>query len=205
MSAASPAPPPAAPTSASPAIPTAGNRPWVLGPHRRRRRLGYNYQFANKWVVGVEGDIGGANVHGGRSAGTNVVSIAGITSAFFSLQDKTNWMATATGRLGYAWGRTLLYVKGGAAFEDGRHQRDLLQSDRRPRSASRILRQPGRRRVRQRSGFGTSSTRVGWTIGFGTEFDLGHNWSAKAEYDYISFGSHTALASDGTTIMTDRA
>ncbi len=55
------------------------------------------------------------------------------------------------------------------------------------------------------TGFGTSSTRVGWTIGYGTEFDLGKNWSAKAEYDYISFGSHTALASDGTTIMRDRA
>ena len=55
------------------------------------------------------------------------------------------------------------------------------------------------------TGFGTSSTRVGWTIGYGTEFDLGKNWSAKAEYDYISFGSHTALASDGTTIIRDRA
>ncbi len=28
-------------------------------------------------------------------------------------------MATVTGRVGYAWNRTLLYVKGGAAFEDG--------------------------------------------------------------------------------------
>ncbi len=55
------------------------------------------------------------------------------------------------------------------------------------------------------AGFSTSSTRVGWTIGYGTEFDLGKNWSAKAEYDYISFGSHTALASDGTTVMRDRA
>ena len=30
-------------------------------------------------------------------------------------------------------------------------------------------------------------TRVGWTIGYGAEFDLGKNWSAKAEYDYIIF------------------
>ena len=52
------------------------------------------------------------------------------------------------------------------------------------------------------TGFGTSSTRVGWTIGYGAEFDLGRNWSAKAEYDYLSFGRHTALASDGTTIMS---
>jgi len=50
-----------------------------------------------------------------------------------------------------------------------------------------------------------SYTRVGWTIGFGTEFDLGKNWSAKAEYDFLSFGRHTALASDGTTFLTDRS
>ena len=56
------------------------------------------------------------------------------------------------------------------------------------------------------SGFSTSSyTRVGWTIGYGTEFDLGNNWSAKAEYDYLSFGRHTAGATDGTTFLTDRS
>jgi opacity protein-like surface antigen len=38
-------------------------------------------------------------------------------------------------------------------------------------------------------------------LGFGTEFDLGHNWSAKAEYDYIAFGTRTGLASDGTTVL----
>ena len=48
-------------------------------------------------------------------------------------------------------------------------------------------------------------TRVGWTLGYGTEFDLGKNWSAKAEYDYLSFGRHTATASDGTTVLTDRS
>jgi opacity protein-like surface antigen len=48
-------------------------------------------------------------------------------------------------------------------------------------------------------------TRVGWTLGYGTEFDLGKNWSAKAEYDYLSFGRHTALATDGTTFLTDKS
>ena len=43
----------------------------------------------------------------------------------------------------------------------------------------------------------------GWMIGYGTEFDLGHNWSAKAEYDYIDFGSRTSLAWDGVTILRD--
>ncbi len=58
----------------------------------------------------------------------------------------------------------------------------------------------------RRPGFSTANyTRVGWTIGYGTEFDLGKNWSAKAEYDYLSFGRHTALATDGTTFLTDKS
>ena len=36
---------------------TATNRPWVFGPIGGLQ-AGYNYQFANNWVVGVEGDIG---------------------------------------------------------------------------------------------------------------------------------------------------
>lgn len=53
------------------------------------------------------------------------------------------------------------------------------------------------------NGFTASTDRVGWTIGYGVEFDLGRNSSAKAEYDYIDFGRKTTLASDGTTFMSD--
>jgi opacity protein-like surface antigen len=188
---------------AFPASPTATNRPWVLGPNVGLQ-AGYNYQFANNWVVGVEGDIAWADVHGGRSAGLDFNNL-GFNSAYFVLQDKTSWMATVTGRVGYTMGRTLYYVKGGAAFEDGRvsatcfnPQGGLLGVPNLCTNAAGVVFANG-------AGFGTSSTRVGWTIGYGTEFDLGKNWSAKAEYDYISFGSHTALASDGTTVMRDRA
>ena len=42
---------------AFPASPQATNRPWVFGPIGGIQ-LGYNYQFTNNWVLGVEGDIG---------------------------------------------------------------------------------------------------------------------------------------------------
>ena len=92
----------------------------------------------------------------------------------------------------------------GAAFEKGRVSA-TCSIRKAPRWPLRLSASIGGRRVCHGTGFGTSSTRVGWTVGYGAEFDLGENWSAKAEYDYISFGSHTALASDGTTIMRDRA
>ena len=46
--------------------------------------------------------------------------------------------------------------------------------------------------------FNTGGTRSGWLVGYGTD-DLGRNWSAKAEYDYIDLGSRT---SDGVTTGT---
>ena len=199
--------------------PTSGNRPWVAG-GLGGIELGYNHQFANNWVLGVEGDVGAANVRGGRTAGSanGLVPVvpnppggavsAGFSPAFFTVQDRTNWMATATARVGYSWGRTLFYGKGGAAFEDSSISVNCIFG---PAGSVGVgtslnpkfcLNQAGA----NTAGFSTPwNTRVGWTIGYGTEFDLGKNWSAKAEYDYLSFGRHTAVATDGTTFLTDKS
>jgi opacity protein-like surface antigen len=179
--------------------PTAGNKPRVFGPIGGAQ-VGYNWHLPNNWVLGVEGDIGAADIRGARTAGNQVFG-PGFNSAFWTVQDRTKWQATATGRVGYAWGRTLIYGKGGAAFEDSRVSATCHSQD------------PGNPCANQagavfadNGGFGKGSrTRVGWTVGYGTEFDLGKNWSAKAEYDYLSFGRHTAVASDNTTIMTDKS
>jgi opacity protein-like surface antigen len=196
--------------------PGQASRPWVFG-GLGGFELGYNYQFANSWVAGVEGDVGATNVHGARTAG----SLSGLTLTpafgapsgstttsfsplFFTAQDRTNWMATATARVGYAWGRTLYYVKGGAAFEDSTVSTACTYGPTAmiPLGPKLCLNQAGA----LTAGFSTpNTTRVGWTLGYGTEFDLGKNWSAKAEYDYLSFGRHTALATDGTTFLTDKS
>jgi opacity protein-like surface antigen len=194
-------------------FPTAGERPWVMG-GLGGVELGYNYQFANKFVVGVEGDVVATNLHGGRTSGASdgitpasIGTTVAFSPAFFTSTDKTNWMATATARLGYAWNRTLFYVKGGAAFEDSSTTVSCIYGP----TGSAVTASGFTRSCLNPAGVVTGAfstpwyTRTGWTIGYGTEFDLGKNWSAKAEYDYISFGSHTALASDGTTVMRDRA
>jgi opacity protein-like surface antigen len=193
---------------------TSGAKPWVFG-GLGGIEAGYNRQI-NNWVFGVEGDVGAANVRGGAAAGSsngqapltpypggNFSAPQVFSPALFTAQDQTNWMATATARVGYAMGRTLYYAKGGAAFEDGTVSASCVYG---PTGASGV---PGQNCVNQAGvatgGFGTATyTRIGWTLGFGTEFDLGHNWSAKTEYDYIAFGSHSALASDGTTVLTDK-
>ena len=94
-------------------------------------------------------------------------------------------------------------MKGGAAFEDSRVSATCFNPQGGLLNVPNLCTNQAGVVFANGTGFGTSSTRVGWTIGYGTEFDLGNNWSAKAEYDYISFGSHTALASDGTTTIRD--
>jgi len=177
----------------------AGNNPRVAGA-LGGGTIGYNYQFPSNWVIGVEGDLGATNLHGSRDC----TSLPGGPTIALDCQNQSNWMATAAARLGYSWGRTLYYVKGGGAWAD-----DTVNAscDFGPINGVILNGFPvGPCRTPAgvaTNGFSTSGHRSGWLLGYGTEFDLGHNWSAKAEYDYIDFGSRTALANDGVTLVRD--
>jgi opacity protein-like surface antigen len=169
-----------------------GNNPRVMGA-LGGFELGYNYQFANNWVVGIEGDIGATNLNGAKTCSNELNVLVALTC-----RDASNWIATLAGRLGYSWNRTLFYVKAGGAWADDRTSttcafgplNGLIGPCVNPTGVP-------------TSGFSSSGTRSGWLIGYGTEFDLGKNWSAKAEYDYIDFSSRTATMSDGVTVMRD--
>ena len=118
----------------------------------------------------------------------------------FSLncQNTSDWMATAAARAGYSWGRTLFYVKAGGAWSDDSVNVSCIFGPLNGRGQ--WLCCPCRNQLRRpTNGFSTSGNRSGWLLGYGTEFDLGKNWSAKAEYNYIDLGTRTALASDGAT------
>jgi opacity protein-like surface antigen len=179
-----------------------GTKPWVLG-GLGGIEAGYNYQFSNNWVLGVEGDVVATNLRGARTAGTaDGLPPPGFSPALYTAQDRTNWMATVTGRLGYSYERTLWYGKGGVAFEDSSTSVNCIFGP----TATLLAFNCRNQALAVSPGFSTANyTRVGWTVGFGSEFDLGKNWSAKAEYDYLSFGRHTALATDGTTFLTDKS
>ena len=190
----------------------AGNNPRVAGA-LGGIQAGFNYQAPNRIVIGVEGDVGAANLHGARSCGDDAGRdlIGGVIlvqsrfpAAYLNCESTANWMATAAARLGYAWGRTLYYVKGGGAItDDNVNVRCIfgpLNGVVTPGGSLGPCLNPA---FAVTNGFSTSGTRTGWLVGFGTEFDLGKGWSAKAEYDYIDFGSRTATATDGTTVLRD--
>ncbi|MBN9006940.1 MAG: porin family protein [Rhizobiales bacterium] len=62
-------------------------------------QIGYDYQFAPNWVMGLEANYSFLD-----------------TSSSFS----NRGLGSVTGRLGYTWGPALLYVKGGYGWADSR-------------------------------------------------------------------------------------
>lgn len=186
-----------------------GNNPRVMGA-LGGGEIGYNYQFANKWVLGVEGDLGATNLKGAKTCGTGTgldasgaVVPPGFNPSTLVCEHNVNWMATVAARAGYSWERTLFYLKAGGAWADDNVSTSCIYGPNNVGAAPNPLVNCINQAGKLTNGFSTGGTRSGWLLGFGTEFDLGHNWSAKAEYDYIDFGTRTALATDGTTTLRD--
>jgi opacity protein-like surface antigen len=195
--------------------PAQKERPWVAGA-LGGIEAGYNKQLPNNWVLGVEGDIVATNTHGAR----NLPPVAAPPGACglvpcpntaspntIEVGDRTNWIATLAGKVGYAYERTLYYVKAGVAFEDSKVSATCYDPIPGPAvplcaafsgSAPFV---PGL--AANHASVWTTQTRVGWTGGFGTEFDLGKGWSAKTELDFLDFGRHTALSSNGAVSLSD--
>jgi opacity protein-like surface antigen len=166
--------------------------------------IGYNYQIG-RYVLGVEGDIAGTNTKGGTACGPLVAGLltpSGEGSMFqMTCNAKADWLATATARLGYTWGRTLLYVKGGGAWTDEKFSATCnTASASPPISLGGVGFCTNPAGAFPSNGFTADTHRTGWVLGFGTEFAFTRNWSAKAETDYISFGDSNVTASDGSPL-----
>lgn len=142
--------------------------------------VGCNWQpVGSPWVFGLEGEIGAMDINGSAA---DPFSPNFDTVAFATFGD---WYGMITGRIGYAWDRVLVYVKGGAAF---------LTTDLSVVDAC----------VAGACGGGlvnaaTSNDLTTWTIGGGLEYAFNWNWSLKAEYMYIGLDDATScgIANDG--------
>jgi opacity protein-like surface antigen len=105
---------------------------------------------------------------------------------------EADWIATATARVGYTWDRALFYVKGGGAWTDEQFSATCNTT-----GAGVPCTNPA---GATSNGLTAGTNRGGWVAGFGSEFALTRNWSAKAETDYISFGDTNVTASDGSPL-----
>ena len=157
---------------------------------------GHNWQF-DRFVLGVEADIQLSDISGSADilsvAGKPSVCTDSISAITVKCGTKTpaasqhctpavpgmtvsgdwnmNWFSTIRGRAGWTIDRSLLYVTAGAAIAD----------------------------LDQTSGGATSNKlKGGFTVGAGVEMAIARNWTAKAEYLYLDFGSTTFQGTNGS-------
>jgi opacity protein-like surface antigen len=145
--------------------------------------IGYNWQFADHWVAGLEADLEGGGVRGGGGLGNfvpnpNFPGLFAVTGA--KLNRNLEYFGTARGRFGYAvMPNLLLYATGGLAFGGANESASFGQN----LAPSLLAGDTAKGNVFE--------NRVGWTAGAGVEYALTPNLSAKLEYLYYDLGSIT--------------
>jgi outer membrane immunogenic protein len=126
-------------------------------------QIGYNYQFANNVVLGVETDGQWSDVKAWHEATT--LSLAG--PIYTNVKHELRWFGTTRLRAGYALGRVMSYATGGVAYGEVGVRGDQVSGGLFAGS--------------------TQTTKVGWAAGAGAEYALTDNLSVKAEYLYTEF------------------
>jgi outer membrane immunogenic protein len=143
--------------------------------------IGCDYQFAGNAVIGIEGTASGTTMRGSTFAGLP----AGFPGELALVQANNDFLASVTGRIGYAFDTVLLYGRGGFAVAGDKY--DVSGGD------------------FAGSGpfhFQGADNRYGWTVGGGVDWAFARHWSVNVEYDYYRFGSGGILMTDQFSGLT---
>jgi outer membrane immunogenic protein len=126
-------------------------------------QVGYNWQVAPQFVLGVEGMFDGTDIKS-----SNMVTI--LNGNVLRGSAKTDWISTVAARFGYAANNWLFYGKGGGGWV----QNSATVSD-----------------VTTGLSVSNSNTNSGWLAGAGIEYGLTPNWTMKLEYDHLGLSNWT--------------
>jgi outer membrane immunogenic protein len=139
-------------------------------------QIGYNAQFGNLLIAGVEADIQGMTGSSHYSISDTAVVIGVPVTSTQTASLSTKYLGTVRGRLGLLLTPTwLVYFAGGLAYGGNNVSTSLNQSG-----------------TNGFVGAGTGSfsdTRWGGAFGGGLEWMFGQRWSAKAEYLHYDLGT----------------
>jgi outer membrane immunogenic protein len=148
-------------------------------------QFGYNFQAAEKWVVGLEADLQ-------ASSNNHTFTFASVTANPFFPGFPVNQTATLTTRLdflgtirasgGYLWDPNFLtYITAGLAYGEIELSSTITQNV--PGGAPEFT---------PYTAVGTTKVvRFGGTIGAGVEWMVMPHWSVRAEYLYIGLDKNT--------------
>lgn len=140
-------------------------------------QVGYDYQFGNGLVLGLEADLQWSDVNGDLLASGNYSTPGGFpATASVDASTSIEWFGTVRARAGYGWDRLLVYATGGVAYGKVEWQADVSLSA------------PG-------FTFGddiqADEVQWGWTAGAGLEYALTDAWLVRAEYLFVDLGTQT--------------
>ena len=140
--------------------------------------IGCDYQFAGNAVIGIEGTASGTTMRGSALVGLP----AGFPGESALVQSTNDFLASVTGRIGYAFDTILLYGRGGFAVAGDKY--DVSGGD------------------FAGSGpfhFQGADNRYGWIVGGGVDWAFTPHWSMNVEYDFYHFGNGGILMTDQFT------
>ncbi len=119
-------------------------------------QAGYSAQVGENLIAGIEASLSSSHMDGSSGCSGN------------SCETEMRSFGDVSARLGLAQGRSLLYVKGGIAYEDSTHHiKNALVDDK-----------------------DNGGTSVGYLLGVGAEYALTYNLTTKLEYNYMGFPSN---------------
>lgn len=133
---------------------------WLVG-----GQIGYDYQFANGLVLGLETDLQWSDLQSSHQAAT--VASNPLFTNYANTSQTLDWFGTTRARVGYSVGRLLPYLTGGVGYGGT--------------SANGAQLLPGGGMVVGN----VLSTNAGWTAGAGVDIALTDQLSARAEYLYL--------------------
>jgi outer membrane immunogenic protein len=147
--------------------------------------VGYNYQIAPTWVVGIEGDSSWTKAKGSFSQAWINPSMGPLPGTNITLSSQLDWMASARGRLGYlVMPNVMAYATGGAAWSKIQYDGST--------SCSQFL----------CTGYSANATpsgiELGYVLGGGLEWMISDNWLVRTEYlSYHFSGGPNVIAQAG--------
>jgi outer membrane immunogenic protein len=138
-------------------------------------QIGYNWQFAPTWLLGVEADISASGIKGTATG----CSVTGCSSNVGKLDD----FGTLRGRIGYVANNMLLYGTGGLAWSHSTSDRTVTCVV----AGGGIC--PGGPSPSPLTGrvASVSGSQTGWAAGAGIEWAFLPNWTAKVDYLHLQF------------------
>jgi hemoglobin/transferrin/lactoferrin receptor protein len=147
-------------------------------------QAGYNHQFSNGFVLGLEADFAYMRL----ASHQDVLSKESATliqrnQLEAHIDYAFDWLSTVRGRAGYATDRLFIYGTGGVAFlkevEERTQYRATTASSTYPAG---YATQPFFTET-------SDAVRTGYVLGAGAEYAIADNWSLKLEYLFAGFGA----------------